>query len=417
MFTLQEEKPAFDPDVFAKTVIKSSNLTMKREPTTTTIASSTSQPAPVELPQLPTPVEVPASLTMVQPSAAPVPLTGSAADSGIETSGPITMVEEAEKPKKAREEAAPQAHYGGLGEDAQMPALQEALRGAQDRLLPANVLRVSAEDDRQQGQEWRSFLQDLQQTSDATVFCYDCDTYFCRTCEEAHRHMPKMHNHKMVQLDVLTPVELMRNRKRSCKTHTNKSLELFCKEHNQAICTDCASTSHQKCASVSSIANVAEEKKRMLKSAEKTIKEGIEKCEESSQRLKSEGAEIAEVKKQTVEEIDGAFHAVSDALSQRKKKLMKDISTHFSKDIPQYNELARRMEKIKGAMKANTDFIAELVNNASDLDLIENADRIRHQTEVMLQQNAEVAETPKPKGALGLERRLQKQDVRVQASL
>ena len=54
--------------------------------------------------------------------------------------------------------------------------------------------------------------------------------------------------------------------------------------------------------------------------------EGIEKCEESSQRLKSEGAEIAEVKKQTVEEIDGAFHAVSDALNQRKKKLMKDIS-------------------------------------------------------------------------------------------
>ncbi|GFO05385.1 tripartite motif-containing protein 56 [Plakobranchus ocellatus] len=235
------------------------------------------------------------------------------------------------------------------------------------------------------------------QVSDARVFCFECDTYFCHTCEEAHRHMPKMHNHKMVQLDVLTPVELMRNRKRSCKTHTNKSLELFCKDCNQAICAECASSTHQKCANVSSLANVAEEKKRMLKSAEKTIREGIEKCEESSQRLKSEGAEIAEIKKQTVEEIDGAFHAVSDALSQRKKKLMKDISTHFNKDIPQFNDLAKRMEKIKGAMKANTEFIAELVNNASDIDLIENADRIRHQTDIMLQQNAEVAETPKPK--------------------
>ena len=71
--------------------------------------------------------------------------------------------------------------------------------------------------------------------------------------------------------------------------------------------------------------------------------------------------------------------------------------THFNKDIPQYNDLAKRMEKIKGAMRANTDFISELVHNASDLDLIENADRIRHQTDVMLQQNAEVAETPKPK--------------------
>ena len=55
------------------------------------------------------------------------------------------------------------------------------------------------------------------------------------------------------------------------------------------------------------------------------------------------------------------------------------------------------MDKIQKAMKVNTEFISELMNHASDLDIIENADLLCHQSSTMIQHNSEVTETPKPK--------------------
>ncbi|XP_035825262.1 uncharacterized protein LOC118477571 [Aplysia californica] len=66
------------------------------------------------------------------------------------------------------------------------------------------------------------------QVTDATMFCYECDTYFCDNCDEAHRHMPKMQHHTLASLAELTPTQLLKNKKRSCTIHEGKNLELFC---------------------------------------------------------------------------------------------------------------------------------------------------------------------------------------------
>ena len=42
--------------------------------------------------------------------------------------------------------------------------------------------------------------------------------------------------------------------------------------------------------------------------------------------MKADGVDIAEAKKTAVEEISGAFTAVSEALVYRKKKLIRDIN-------------------------------------------------------------------------------------------
>ena len=63
---------------------------------------------------------------------------------------------------------------------------------------------------------------------DASNYCFDCDTYFCDPCTDAHRHMPNQKKHRVRSLDEVTASDLMKLKKRFCKTHEGVMLDLYC---------------------------------------------------------------------------------------------------------------------------------------------------------------------------------------------
>ncbi|KAL8591043.1 hypothetical protein ACOMHN_015666 [Nucella lapillus] len=106
-------------------------------------------------------------------------------------------------------------------------------------------------------------------TMDACNYCFDCATYFCNACTENHRHMPNQRNHRVKKLDEITATELMKQKKRFCRTHEGVTLDFYCiehktvmcQEHKTAMCQECAVSVHQNCGSITTVAKLAAEKK------------------------------------------------------------------------------------------------------------------------------------------------------------
>ncbi|XP_076455779.1 uncharacterized protein LOC143290282 [Babylonia areolata] len=232
---------------------------------------------------------------------------------------------------------------------------------------------------------------------DACNYCFDCATYFCNPCTESHRHMPNQKNHRVKKVDDISAGELMKTKKRFCRTHEGVTLDLFCNDHKTAMCQECAISVHQNCGSITTVAKLATEKKEKLKTAEKVLEVGLSKCEHNTKRIQAETAEIEQIKQQTKKEIESSFDQVIEALQSRKSKLQRDIDDHFSQDQPEIANTKKRQENLMSSMKAKTEFLQQLMQHASDFDILQCADSFFTSAESITSQNATLVETPRPK--------------------
>ncbi|XP_071087027.1 uncharacterized protein [Haliotis cracherodii] len=86
-------------------------------------------------------------------------------------------------------------------------------------------------------------------TTPATMLCTICDDVFCDGCVMKHNRVPRLRDHKVIDL---------RNRKPKvpssmCRIHKDEKIKLFCKDCWMAICTVCCSINHRKCYDVETI--------------------------------------------------------------------------------------------------------------------------------------------------------------------
>ncbi|KAL8591044.1 hypothetical protein ACOMHN_015667 [Nucella lapillus] len=130
---------------------------------------------------------------------------------------------------------------------------------------------------------------------------------------------------------------------------------------------------------------------------------GLSKCEHNTKRLQTDTAEIEQIKQQTKKEIESSFDQVIKALQARKSKLQKDINEHFSVDQPEIADAKRRQENLVTSMKSKTEFLQQLMQHASDFDILQCADAVFTSAENIAAQNSTVVETPRPKVVLKID--------------
>lgn len=87
-----------------------------------------------------------------------------------------------------------------------------------------------------------------QAESKAQGFCQKCREYLCEKCEQFHRKFQATRGHKIVH-GVLMP-KPVKTSMTACEYHGNNSVEFFCKDHSDVICSECKETKHGKCKSV-----------------------------------------------------------------------------------------------------------------------------------------------------------------------
>ena len=79
-----------------------------------------------------------------------------------------------------------------------------------------------------------------------SLYCFNCDSMFCVACDKSHSKFAK--DHRVVYGDDM-PVYDSGDKQAfvPCKVHSMENIDLYCEEHEEAICNVCKHTSHRKC--------------------------------------------------------------------------------------------------------------------------------------------------------------------------
>lgn len=85
------------------------------------------------------------------------------------------------------------------------------------------------------------------ESKEATVYCFDCDNYFCGACNQVHLQLRGFDSHSTGVLEELLLKDMMTRRRAFCSVHTSSHVDSFCSECNALLCKNCVHEKHLNC--------------------------------------------------------------------------------------------------------------------------------------------------------------------------
>jgi len=180
---------------------------------------------------------------------------------------------------------------------------------------------------------------------EANIYCIECNVYMCNKCLNFHSEL--FQNHHIYNSDkdlreIFTGI---------CKEKDHsKSLNYFCKTHNNLCCVACISKikgkgngQHKDC-EVCFIEEIKEEKKKKLNENIKYLNDLSTTFEESIKELKTILKEMDEKKEIIKNEIQKTFTKIRNALNDKEDELLLQVDEKFEK-------LLTKSENFKGCEK------------------------------------------------------------------
>ncbi|XP_070204121.1 transcription intermediary factor 1-beta-like [Littorina saxatilis] len=188
----------------------------------------------------------------------------------------------------------------------------------------------------------------------ATSFCLQCDIKLCKKCSKGHAKFPSMKNHKVEDLNKLTPQRLAEVNRVTCNVHDDRLAELYCSTHKELICMLCDLTNHRSCAEVKAIPDVATEKRREL--------------EQQAQRLRDRATALAAQIKESNDILKVMRKKVNDTfddLEQCMKKRRQEVNTLIQAEEDATMTSLAEQEKWRAAFALNAASVGNVVQSAS----------------------------------------------------
>ena len=93
----------------------------------------------------------------------------------------------------------------------------------------------------------------------AVKYCLDCNEPICQHCVDSHRRIKQIKGHTLVDHvteDTLKLAEFLSTTIK-CPKHSDKTIELQCKDHNVMCCLTCATVDHRNCRQVLEVSGQA----------------------------------------------------------------------------------------------------------------------------------------------------------------
>ncbi|CAG2230670.1 unnamed protein product [Mytilus edulis] len=97
-------------------------------------------------------------------------------------------------------------------------------------------------------------------TIDAGSWSTNCEEGLCEDCENVHRKIKILRNHKVISIDDYRKIENV-SISLICEHH-GENLELFCQSHDKLLCMVCVTSNHKSCSGVISMSAASKNAKQ-----------------------------------------------------------------------------------------------------------------------------------------------------------
>lgn len=229
----------------------------------------------------------------------------------------------------------------------------------------------------------------------ASRFCTYCVEALCDVCSDHHQASRASSDHVVVDnwnVSGKDDDDNLRACSIFCKEHSNKKLELFCKDHGKLCCLICMTVSHRQCDRVVTLDEAA----IGIKSA--TICSDIlENLQKSSTQLrhtitngqKSIGL-FKQQRKSAIETVDETKTKMEKHLVLLQENFKRDFSTFCRENIKAMDEKLKILKKQELLVNKSLENFKNKIENSSDVDVLMETNRLNYicsETDSVLESN------------------------------
>ncbi|KAJ8307914.1 hypothetical protein KUTeg_014561 [Tegillarca granosa] len=199
----------------------------------------------------------------------------------------------------------------------------------------------------------------------AVSWCHDCNEALCEACVIAHKKLKILRDHDLKDINDLEAAPLITSLQ-SCENHKGKSVEAFCKDHNQPCCGTCVAIHHGKCDHVITLEEAAngileskdlsdllERLKGTIVSNQKIIKEKRENIKGLEDKKCDIQKELQETRQRIIDSFDKLQSTFIDKLTQIHKQKVKKLTDSIN-DIENRDKVIQNCYKFMETCKTRS---------------------------------------------------------------
>ncbi|XP_071172199.1 E3 ubiquitin-protein ligase TRIM45-like [Mytilus edulis] len=203
----------------------------------------------------------------------------------------------------------------------------------------------------------------------AQKWCTNCEEGFCADCEQVHRLMKVTRDHTLISTDDYRKIENVPVNLK-CDAH-GKKFDLYCKNHDVAICVVCVPSLHKHCSDVISLDEAAENAKRStaLDDLEDSIKVVLENLKDFINN-RNNAMKNLKIEEQSVRKSISEMRTnVNKHLDELENKMLDDLSQRYENCKSKYGEVQKYLNNTEKEVKLLQEQTSQLKRVGSDLQV------------------------------------------------
>lgn len=229
--------------------------------------------------------------------------------------------------------------------------------------------------------------------SKASYFCVECSDTLCDTCTKYHNSVKFQTKHEVKTIGAFSSEDLTANAfKNSCADHKNKSLELYCEDHEEPCCSMCVSIQHRKCDKVLSIVDAA----KGFRSSQNAVlvKNDLENILKGSEAIiiynKDHLKEIEAQHKDEQQKLEQICKDLISTVNTLERQRKDELSKTYSENKDKIEQVICIFEGCKHSVENEKAILEVCFDKASETQAMIEVNKIRKQIKqhkVLLEEN------------------------------
>ncbi|XP_071169024.1 nuclear factor 7, brain-like [Mytilus edulis] len=206
-------------------------------------------------------------------------------------------------------------------------------------------------------------------TSNADVWCPECDEGLCSECLKHHNASKATRNHGVIPVDNYKQLPpSIADISQYCSQHDRK-FKNYCPQHESVCCPLCIHSNHANCVGILSLEKVIQTAKTsvLLESFDQNVKNIKINIERVVKDRKQNLLEIQKQKQKFHDEIKQVRYKINEHLDALEQRLLKDLYAAEKKVKSQLEELPAKLAENTEKVNSMENNISAIKEYASDL--------------------------------------------------
>jgi len=205
----------------------------------------------------------------------------------------------------------------------------------------------------------------------AHYWCVEAEEAYCKDCKSIYSSLKYTKDHHIYNFDELIKDRSLQanHRIQLCQKHPKETLRLYCETTNECVCRDCTLTEYKNM-KVKPISEIIGQHRDNVQVALDAVQSKIRPLNQSIAILKDEENEMKEQAKKAQNDIKSMIARVLESVKARERHLLNTVEQMKQASVSQLEAKREELTVAMQSTKAGCDFVANLIADGSDVDIL-----------------------------------------------